>query len=258
MQTVANPNIKVLRRLHVDPLNPSQKTIVSPVQEKSTGKYYTGQGPGGYGEMDKEEIKDLLVHVTPDTQITLMDGRQFNLDSPIDKIHWEWLMRHPYIENTKEEALKKPSALFYVEDIKLESSRRVKNEKLISKAIGKLDDFTREQLNSYAIVLGLPQAPSLVTEELESWVIQQIKEDPSKVLDLFEGVTEAQVNALRFANELIHYKIIVKSGKTSTYMYNDLSLGVTRDDVADFLYSDEEVNKQTCLILRKELESRLN
>lgn len=249
-------NLIVLRSYNAKRQTPVR---VSPLQDH-TGKLYTGQGERGYYELLTEEEKKKLPVVVDHFRVkTLMNGTVLDLDDPIDAIDWKWMQKHPYIDLNRQLSNKGRSAVFYVEDEQRDSEMKVKTDRMITVAKGKMYEASQSKLQLAAKALGNPGAEHMTIERLQAWLAQQLEEhivSPEAVINVLDPKQSKETSARALFQDMLSAEIIRRFGAMYKHGGQDgVPLGGSEEEVVRFLTDSK--NEETVAIMMNKLEERV-
>lgn len=227
-----------------------QPVKVCPLEDK-TGKVFTGQGPTGYYQaITPEEMKNMPYVVTPETYVTITDGKVLDMKDHVDEANWKWMQKHPYITMDKERRHNR-DIVFYVENKQKEAKDRLTKDRRITKAKYFIENETNfTQRVELATAMGLPGADQLDSVMLEDWLVQQAEVTPDTVLEMLKP-ENALDNKLRGLFHQLKIQNIISKHKGGIFRMggaDGLVLGRNEDQVIKFM-SDEK-NNETVVALK--------
>ena len=196
-------------------------------------------------------------YVKPTDKIFIKDGVVFDLSNEIQRKQWDaikysdliWDCRG--IVDERGEVVYPPTdtpssaAIFYVERLVDEASKRIKKEKDINTALTYIFGDSASKLALRAMVLGR-YIKNSTREEIEEYMIDRAKSDPKTIIDLYTG-SDLKLHLLfLYAKEK---NIIVN--RDGVYFYGDSSMiGRNKDSCVAFFKNPknkiitEEIEKE--------------
>lgn len=219
-----------------------KKITVMPAKDRRTGWY------AGVKRLSDDDKKKLTYWVEPTTKLIIEHNKEFNLSDETDKLNWEWVSKLPVIALSYEEAQKTKEALFYVENLEVESRKTVEIETMVNKAVSYILKDRTDILPDRARLLGYDM------EGESTWAIKEtllrIAKDPktcSRIIDVYESNTTAL--HLLFLKARDKDIIVIENG---AYLYGTTVLGVTEESVLKTL--QDPAQKEIVTLISKDLD----
>lgn len=220
-----------------------QPVRVNPLpSRKANGKHYTGQGKTGFYEnLTTKDKEELAIVITPETYITIHDGKALRLDDAIDASNWKWIQKHPYIAMDRVTGKStNRDAVFYIENKAKEADVLITKDKLMTKAKSDMYDSNREKLDVVAKSLGHPSPMGFSEREVQKYILDIIDATPQVVIDSFNPDNQASINVRSLLADFVRHNIMVKS--RGSYFYggeHGTHIGRSEQEVVNFLMDDD-------------------
>jgi len=224
------------------------EVVLRPAEDAS-GNLFTGQGKSGFFNLLTETEKKRLPYlVTPATSVKLTDGTILNVENnEKDKINWEWMKKHPYITERKEEH-PSPNAVFYVYDPQKNASERVSRERRRTMILAKIYGLSETDQRNLAGGLGLGDSSGLNIDQVMSFISDKVETD----VTLVETLTNRKdlLSAKNLFYKAKQKNIIIK--ENGWFKYGDHRLGTTEDMTVENML--DPANAEIVLAVRAGLE----
>lgn len=195
--------------------------------------------------------------VTPETVVTLSDGKIFDLNDPIDKINWAWVRRHPYLSVDENEGKKSRDARFYVDNPVAKAEKRVKSAKIKDKVRYEIQyNMDRNKLLRAAKLLGDLGADAKSDLALQDSLLMLADVNPEMVDGAVFIKDTNMANAKMLFVEMMKYKLIQR-GDGGVFRYGGekgAPLGHTEELVIGFML--DEKNVDTLQMMKNSLAER--
>jgi hypothetical protein len=176
----------------------------------------------GNGLAFKEDaIRDFTINIPA-------NGLNLDLNDDMDKFLYDVLQTFPEIGREKYPA--NVYQKFYIVDTVKEASEELSKARTEHYALSRLYSMTTEDKIWFNSFLGKPTY-NVSIDILEYNIVQEIKKNPEAFVAVLED--KERLQSIAEVNRLLEYKIIVRNG--TSYMYNDVVLGTSIDDVAKYL-----------------------
>lgn len=245
--------------------NKHQQPIkISPCEDE-TGKVFTGQGEDGYFDSLTEEDKRTIPYlVTPETVITVTDGKTLKPTNMADRENWRWIQIHPYLSLRKEDGHSSRKAVYYIENRRAEAEQRVSKAKNRDKARYLIQfELSQEKLVKVAKAIGHPAPQNFSLTELQDYLLRQCGDGVDPKLDMSAAILNAadpknaeSTGALITFHELLKWKIIERH-RGGTYRFGGAEgtfVGHNETKVTEFLTNVK--NQEIVAAMIAQLEDR--
>lgn len=172
----------------------------------------------------------------------IKDGDEFNLNDPIKRKQWDAIKFSDLIFDSKGKKdeggnyVVNPSnipagqAIYYVERIIEETKKKNNNSRKLNKALNYIYNASKDALRVRAMLLG-KYIKDAYDEEIEEYIVDAAKNDPDKVINLFESDDTKYLIAFTYAKQR---GIITLKGGLYTYNDSDI-LGRDSDSCISFM-----------------------
>lgn len=234
-----NPNFSIKQRESGSPedrvfeLKAVYKTkhTIQPAFDPTIGWY---KGVDRLSDIDKRDLKYFVTVDDKDgknTSITLEDGYIVDLNKEVDRINWEWMQHHPAVAMSYEEAQANPRAYFYVHKQGAEAAKKNEGATKLFTAMKHIMEDTPSNWYDRAMLLGHDLSDSH-PELVKEFLLDTAKENPSKVINVYEGDTLALRLMILKAKErgLIKFE-------DNVHLFGSTPLGVTDEHIINYLMS---------------------
>lgn len=260
-------NIVILRSVYG---KVGQKYFLTPVKDPKTGRFpdcVKQVNSNGDMIMSDAERNSGDPFVAVDHVFTIIDGTQFDLNDPYQRVQWEAIKNSPIIAPSRDARDSKGNLLIdgakaegmvaqmrarygvaelYVETPGVEVASRVNRKRKVHDAETYIyeDPKGAEGRVLKARLLG-KNMKNVPDSEVTMYLLKLAEKDPDKIIDLYTGTDTALRLLLIEAKER---KVIVIKNKV--YMFDEIALGVTDDAVIAF-FKDPKNNKIVNFIMQE-------
>jgi len=217
-----------------------QPVKVSPCEDASSGRVFTGQGDGYYDSLSEEDKRHLPYIVEPSLVITINDGKVLRPTSNADRENWRWIQLHPYISMTKASMSSSRQAVYYIENRKAEAEKRVQSAKAKDKARYLIQfDLSFDKQVRVAKAIGHPAPSSFSPAELQDYLLNQTETMAAAIIDACDPKNTEQTGTLITFHDLVKYRVIEK--KRGGLYFGDTFVGHNELKVTQFLKDTRHV-----------------
>ena len=260
-------NIVILRSVYG---KVGQKYFLTPVKDPKTGRFpdcVKQVNSNGDMIMSDAERNSGDPFVAVDHVFTIIDGTQFDLNDPYQRVQWEAIKNSPIIAPSRDARDSKGNLLIdgakaegmvaqmrarygvaelYVETPGVEVASRVNRKRKVHDAETYIyeDPKGAEGRVLKARLLG-KNMKNVPDSEVTMYLLKLAEKDPDKIIDLYTGTDTALLLLLIEAKER---KVIVIKNKV--YMFDEIALGVTDDAVIAF-FKDPKNSKIVNFIMQE-------
>ena len=236
------------------------KCYMEPAKDPKTNRFpdsvreVNSQGDMILSEADRRSGK-FFVKSTDVIEIT--DGKEFNLEDPIDEAQWDSIKYSKRIAQARTEkdilgnltidgnALRYGTAEFYIEHPGQETKQKVNRKLIIHKAIGFIFGDSAEGLYQKVRILGHEMKGSTLSD-VQDYLHAIAEKDPEKVIDLYTG-GDTQLRI--FLLDAIDKNVILN--RNGLFYYADTILGSA--DAAVINWFKQPTNKTMVNIIKAEV-----
>jgi len=184
--------------------------------------------------------------VDENTNRTIRDGLEIDLQNEVDTIDWDWMKECKEIALGLDDAQESVHALFYVEDLDREVVERVTQNDLRFKAqkyVKESPDFRKAEI---CRLLGR-DAKYMRPIDIYDYLMDEAIKHPTVIINAYE---DKNYKTKLFLYTLIDRKILYKD-INGFYKYNDITLGVNEESTIQWMRNDnnKDLMRQFHLLL---------
>jgi len=232
-----NERIIVLKALYK---TKNGKLTVQPAYSQRIGWFL------GIPRLSEEEKRKMPYYVTPDSEMTITDGTEFDLNDEIDAANWKWVQHSNRIATSYEEAQSTPGSMFYVHIEEREAGDAVDKTAQLYKALKYVMEDKRLNYPNRARLLGVDmknESPVVI----EEFLLRTAKDSPEDIITIYES-SSLSIQLLFY--EALDNGLIQKEG--SVYKYGTQILGADVDLSVAFL--QESRNSKLVELIERDLK----
>jgi len=220
----SNDSIIVLKAIYKE-----GKHTVQPAFDSKKNWY------AGVERLSDEQKKTKSYYVEPETiKLVLTNNYEFNMNSDVDSVNWEWVSRLPIVAGSHKDAQMTPRAMFYVFVQDREARLKVGTLTSKFKALQYVLEDSPSNLANRALIMGQDfgtESP----EAIKEWLAIQADKNPEQIIRLYEakntGLNILFLKALQMG--------IITVSSEGVYKFDDKLLGLNEEGALGYLLSKD-------------------
>ena len=200
------------------------KLTVCPAKSKVTGRLH------GVKILSEDEKRVSTYFVNQDTEVSIYDGFELDLEDHIDAINWRWMKHLPELVASIEDSYSSPTALFYIENMQKDTENRILQRGYKTRAFTYFNESSQSKRVEICRILGV-DATSMSPIEIEDYLGELADTSSKKLVAAFE---DKLIKVKLFLYALVD-KRIVTVDRDGVYGWGNHILGVNEKSALEWL-----------------------